>query len=151
MYFEDLSKYNFFFKDSEEINIGWLDSGHDFEKKAPLQEFVEKLKAYKDHTTMQTRGWHQCPFCTDKATSSNEIRVVGKDGKIYASPTLVIHYVEKHNYSPPQEFVDAVLNGPEPGSDEYEEVLLGAKKRLSERILLERAKEKELKHIKKFD
>jgi hypothetical protein len=41
---------------------------------------------------------------------SAEIRVPG-DKATYASPTLIIHYVVKHRYRPPDEFVDAVLRG----------------------------------------
>ncbi|MCX7805518.1 MAG: hypothetical protein N3A38_10060 [Planctomycetota bacterium] len=38
-----------------------------------------------------------------------EIRVLGRDGKIYAAPTLIYHYVVAHKYRPPQEFIDAVM------------------------------------------
>ena len=41
---------------------------------------------------------------------SAEIRVSGKDGIIYAAPTMVYHYVAAHNYLPPDEFIQAVLS-----------------------------------------
>ena len=40
---------------------------------------------------------------------SAEIRVQGKEGKVYAAPTLIYHYVAAHDYDPPQEFVEALL------------------------------------------
>jgi hypothetical protein len=43
------------------------------------------------------------------ALSSTEIRVVGRDGRVYAAPGLVCHYVAAHGYQPPQEFVEAVM------------------------------------------
>jgi hypothetical protein len=46
---------------------------------------------------------------------SAEIRVVGV-GRVYAAPDLIGHYVEAHGYCPPEEFIAAVLGGPEPGS-----------------------------------
>jgi hypothetical protein len=54
---------------------------------------------------------------------SAEIRAFGSDGKIYAAPTLIFHYVAVHHYNPPMEFVRAVLNGPGPKSDEYRALL----------------------------
>ena len=42
------------------------------------------------------------------AHCSAEIRVRGKRCW-YAAPTLVLHYVEKHEYQPPDEFVRAVM------------------------------------------
>jgi hypothetical protein len=80
---------------------------------------------------MQTRGIHVCEFCDfgakpapldqaavnayfqrlklADAVSSAEIRVVGRDGRVYAAPMLVCHYVEVHGYRPPDEFVNAVM------------------------------------------
>jgi hypothetical protein len=40
---------------------------------------------------------------------SAEIRVVGNNGRVYASPMMLVHYVEAHGYLPPQEFIDAVM------------------------------------------
>lgn len=28
---------------------------------------------------------------------------------IYASPTLMYHYIEKHHYLPPQDYIDSVI------------------------------------------
>jgi hypothetical protein len=36
-----------------------------------------------------------------------EIRVPG-EGKAYACPTLIYHYIVKHGYLPPDEFLEAV-------------------------------------------
>ena len=43
---------------------------------------------------------------------SAELRLVGRDGAVYAAPDLVLHYVEHHNYLPPHEFVEAVMLSP---------------------------------------
>jgi hypothetical protein len=42
-------------------------------------------------------------------TGDGEIRVIGADGVTYAAPVLLLHYVVVHKYSPPQQFVEAVL------------------------------------------
>ncbi len=52
---------------------------------------------------------------------SAEIRVV-YEGKTYAAPNMIYHYVVKHHYRPPDEFIQAVLKGSLPGSPEYESV-----------------------------
>ncbi len=51
-----------------------------------------------------------------------EIRVLGEDD-IFAAPTLIYHYVTAHNYRPPEEFIQAVLKGPAPGSPEHRALL----------------------------
>ena len=37
---------------------------------------------------------------------SAEIRVFGQNGKIYAAPNLIYHYMKDCGYLPPQEFLD---------------------------------------------
>jgi hypothetical protein len=51
-----------------------------------------------------------------------EIRVIGKSA-IYAAPTLIYHYVVEHQYKPPDEFIEAVLKGPSPESEEHKTLL----------------------------
>jgi hypothetical protein len=38
---------------------------------------------------------------------------------LFVAPEMVAHYVEKHGYLPPQEFVEAVLAAPLPGTPNY--------------------------------
>lgn len=47
-----------------------------------------------------------------------EIRVIG-DEDIFAAPDLIYHYVADHHYLPPDEFVNAVMHGPQPDSAEF--------------------------------
>ena len=104
---------------NDALNIGWLQLDHPYTKGKAPDGFLEKLSEYKEYRVMQTRGFHGCDFCEKNnrengSLSSNEIRVVSKEGKIYASPMMIIHYVKYHNYLPPQEFIDAVMNGLSP-------------------------------------
>ena len=43
---------------------------------------------------------------------------------IFLAPSMIAHYIDKHNYDPPAEFWQAVLNCPEMGSDSYKQALL---------------------------
>jgi len=51
---------------------------------------------------------------------NSELRIFGSEGIIYACPTMVFHYVKDHLYRPPQAFIDAVLNQPDPKGLEYQ-------------------------------
>ncbi|WP_278263247.1 hypothetical protein [Nocardia sp. AG03] len=46
-----------------------------------------------------------------EALGNGEILVRGAVGECYIAPVMIIHYVLLHNYLPPREFIDAVLNG----------------------------------------
>ncbi|HUS50592.1 MAG TPA: hypothetical protein VMZ91_10535 [Candidatus Paceibacterota bacterium] len=128
-YYEDLSPYNYRAHSKRELNIGWLQKDKEFNTGEVSKEFLEKLRVYNDSkfSIHNTRGFHICEFCKEQISddkikaelSSCEIRVVGSDNKVYASPKMLIHYIESHKYLPPQEFIDAVMNGPIPGSNEY--------------------------------
>jgi hypothetical protein len=48
-----------------------------------------------------------------------EIRVFGDDGKVYAAPNMIYHYVTAHHYKPPDAFVRALRSCPCPPSDQY--------------------------------
>ncbi len=41
------------------------------------------------------------------------------EGVIYVAPSLVAHYVDAHEYQPPQEFMEAVIQCPPMRSMQY--------------------------------
>jgi len=43
------------------------------------------------------------------AVSSKVIRVVGRDGTVFFSPAMICHYITRHGYQPPEDFVRAVM------------------------------------------
>ncbi|WP_444843366.1 DUF7919 family protein [Enhygromyxa salina] len=53
---------------------------------------------------------------------SGQIRVL-HGATWYASPNLIVHYVAEHEYRPPDVFLDAVFNGPQPATQEYADAL----------------------------
>jgi hypothetical protein len=129
VYFADLTPYEYL-KGNEPtvLNIGWLDTGHDFKRGEVPLGFLDRLRSLAEKPANQTRGFHLCPFCKNEsdgtevglhthieqmvkvgAVSSAEIRVCRRDGRSYAAPILICHYIEAHGYQPPQEFIDAVM------------------------------------------
>lgn len=135
MYFADLSPYEYLEEEPATLDVGWLVAEHDFTRGEVADGFIERLRSLENNPVNPTRGFHIFRFCknesvrvskTEKATvatqlecidqmiksgaaSSAEIRVHRKDGRFYAAPVLIRHYVEVNKYQPPQEFVEAVM------------------------------------------
>jgi len=116
------------------LNIGWLDAEHPFPQAEPSAEFVARLWAFCRSPVNTTLGVHECEFCYDDPCmyltieqngekvgfGHAEIWVFGDEGKTYAAPTLIYHYVVRHHYNPPAEYIQAVLTGPLPNTPEYD-------------------------------
>jgi hypothetical protein len=111
MYFPDLSPFRYHGGAYDGIlNVGWLDDEHPFAIGEHSKEFIEALRLLSAKPVRLTRGFHVCPFCSDpRARGSAEIEVSGENGRRYAAPTLIVHYIEDHKYLPPSEFISAVV------------------------------------------
>lgn len=136
--FMDLTTYTYGAADSPKTsaqNIGWLALGMSFPTASPDARFVDRLWRFCKISVGQTRGLHECDLCHSRESGvarhnaeelllgSAEIRVGGIQERLYAAPNLIFHYVVSHNYSPPAEFVHAVLMGPCPPEDGYFDLL----------------------------
>jgi hypothetical protein len=136
--FKDLSDYtyaNSAFGRPPTKAIGWLGFGHEFSTAEPSVELLDLLSEYCSVSIALMRGGHDCEFCpTGTARLArrkgyalllgvSEIRVFSRDGQIYAAPTLIYHYVADHHYKPPNEFLQALREGPQPPSKEYLDML----------------------------
>jgi len=132
VYYTDLTPYDFDNTVLAALNIGWLDNQHDYPKGKLPQEFIERLWLFCNNPVCGTWGYHECELCLHPTfgvdvsyngaklhLGSAEIRVIGKGGTLYAAPDFIFHYVTVHDYLPPQEFIEAVLNGVSPVSPEY--------------------------------
>lgn len=105
MYFPDMTPYRYLGPESGTLNVGWLDAGKEFSTGLCPPGFAAALARVP--LSVHTRGWHDCPFC-GKAQGSAEKRVK-IDGKEFAAPQLIDHYVAAHDYLPPGEFIAAVM------------------------------------------
>lgn len=106
------------------INIGWSINFNASNKTLP-SEFLNNLKQiifkrpvniYKGNDTCKICNNHQDIFIY-----KNEERVLlghyeiwvpsyENDDIIYASPSLIYHYIDFHNYYPPESYIESVLN-----------------------------------------
>lgn len=134
-YFPDLSPYSYHgFRIADNVvNIGWLNNKHTYSQGILQNEFLDKLWEFTRLNLIRMRGFHICNLCSLRHPSplsvlregetlylgTAEIRVFGKNGKIYAAPNMLYHYIKEHLYNPPEEFITAVLCGPAPTSAEY--------------------------------
>jgi hypothetical protein len=142
LYYTDLSPYSYLKERGGPVsadikpalNIGWLDDAHPFQQAEPSPEFVARLWVFCRTPINTMLGFHECTFCNDNPKTylviekdgekvgfgHAEIWIFGPDDKTYAAPTLIYHYVTRHRYAPPAEFVQAVLTGPLPDTPEYD-------------------------------
>jgi hypothetical protein len=121
--FADLTPYLHGAPEPKVLNVGWLDAAYPFRRGETSAEFREALGRLVERPILLHRGFHVCGFCPDDrckadyaSLGNGQIRVFGRNGVWYAAPTMVHHYVVVHQYQPPPEFVDAVLNPAAVGS-----------------------------------
>jgi len=121
-YYPDLSRYHYgeeFYRPGTK-NIGWLSVGHEFDTSEPTDALLDRLWAFCKISVARSRGIHDCEFCPGKSAylgerkgerlllGTSEIRVFHPSGEIFAAPTLIYHYVEVHQYRPPQAFIQSL-------------------------------------------
>jgi hypothetical protein len=123
-HFEDLTPYRFLGNRPAAVNIGWLSLRQPYDKGPVAADLVETLRELAVlNPTNQTRGFHTCEFCEDQKVipqttavwkgqvrklGSAEIWVTSSAGVTYASPDLILHYIESHEYLPPKEYLQAI-------------------------------------------
>lgn len=129
MYIADLQIYEFkiSFKLPQVRTVGWLDEDHSFNKGNVPANFIDKLWQVIetrapdfDLNVNVVRGIHPCNFCGEdifrrqpngKRTmlGISELWIPHQDGW-FAAPSLIVHYVERYQYRPPNAFIDSVLD-----------------------------------------
>lgn len=120
MFAEDLSVYSYDVRKPipSVLMIGWIDERHPFPRGEIGDGALEKLRwLARHHPVNLTRGFHACPFCRAAgsgelprdAISMQEVWIprIGTGG-FFAAPELVVHYIERHGYRPPDVFLAAV-------------------------------------------
>jgi len=126
-YFKDLTIHTYTGSPEPDVlSVGWLSKGSSFQTGGTPDAFQVALNDLcKSEGMNSCIGHHVCEFCPDASwddpyffdMGNGEIRVRDAGGIWYVAPRLVTHYVVDHNYCPPKEFVEAVLNPSEIGKD----------------------------------
>jgi hypothetical protein len=108
------------------LAVGWLDRDRSY-RRASVDETVFARLCELLHDPWQpfvTPGAHDCPFCrftggpaqlnyrdSTVQLGANNLFVSG-DGVLLVAPSLILHYIDAHEYAPPEQFCQAVLNCP---------------------------------------
>lgn len=128
MHYADLSLYSNHLRDELENvrNVGWLKEGQVFPSGAIEPQLVHRLKqafvgiGNFDAEAVLIRGaQHRCEICgaspgmvqvngKEKRLGASEIWLPETQERYFAAPSLVIHYIEDHQYLPPVEFIAAI-------------------------------------------
>jgi hypothetical protein len=108
-------------------NIGWLSVDYVYTRGKTNNNFHEKLFSLCIYGTNLMMGIHYCDFCNKKGTVFEDLRkpqvefnnelinlggsevFVIKDKTVFIAPSMVLHYVLDHEYLPPDEFIDALM------------------------------------------
>ena len=101
---------------SNALNVGWLDAAFPFAQGDVPSQFLRTLQILCDKPVHLHRGFHDCQFCPKVPYTkevirrgNGQIRVEGEGGIVFVAPTMIYHYVSAHQYLPPADFIDAVL------------------------------------------
>lgn len=121
MYFADLKPCKYNMPEPRGLSVGWLDKAHEFSRGSVPVGFAERLIELCKTPAVRHRGFHVCEFCDFEqdptykhhkeagALSASVIRVIGSGGQVYYSPAMICHYITKHGYKPPEDFIRAVM------------------------------------------
>lgn len=130
------------------LAVGWLSSQAEYSRGPVDSDFLQKLLTLlvDPWEPARFRGYHDCEFCRYPGPKTIhhwrdvgphqpigsgcvEIRLGARNlfvpggGVVYAAPSLIAHYLDAHEYCPPEEFCKAVLACPPMGSSDYEHAL----------------------------
>ena len=101
----------------KQVAVGYLNIDEEYQKGPVSQNFINKLRIVWDSGgCAMSLGHHDCEFCINegnyetKATCNSEKTIIDNENHIqYKFPEMIFHYIEKHGYQPPEEFVLFVL------------------------------------------
>ena len=113
--------------------MGWLDRAHTFPKGQVARNFFEALAtlAVDPWQPAVAGGRHACELCVftggpASITVGDPTILIGSsnifvpaDGVVYVAPSLVLHYIDAHEYLPPEPFQRAVMACPPMRSMDY--------------------------------
>jgi hypothetical protein len=108
--------------------IGWLERGRSFPTGSVDQRFLAVLQKHVEGPgrwlAVVSCGVHFCDLGGCPRAGGSQYVIIPSATCLYVAPDLVVHYIADHRYSPPNEFVAAVLACPEQSSDAYVDLLL---------------------------
>jgi len=112
--------YEGVFRGETVLLVGFLSKLHPIPEGQVSREHISVLRKLLRDPILMSWGYHYCDLCgpvgrilrSRRSRAGNgEIRVQAKNGDIFQAPVLILHYIEKHNYLPPESFLNALADG----------------------------------------
>ena len=139
MYQPDLSHLNLstFEQSVQLIAVGWLERGQEYTRGEVESSFVQRLAELLLDPCQPGvfMGRHECSFCRfsggpatfriSEVIPTLQVHVgvsnlwIPADGYLYVCPSLILHYMDAHEYAPPEVFQNAVMDCPPMRSMQY--------------------------------
>jgi hypothetical protein len=147
MFYEDLSSCSYisYFEGAKEKlkAVGWLGIGHPYSQRrtrTPETRFRQLVKLLQSPwEPIYFMGYHDCEFCLEEMRPRGGIGRIECDGYVahfgasnlfvpgencvYVAPSMILHYIDVHDYEPPEVFWATIMNCPEMGSEAYLQAL----------------------------
>ncbi len=117
------------------LTIGWLEKGKNYTKGSnfpfDLRDRIAFLRfAFSEKfPSILFRGYHECSLCKldinhDATLYHSHVNLFVPDEKnVYVIPGRVDHYIEEHNYQIPNEVIKAIMNCPDPRTDDFKNLV----------------------------
>jgi hypothetical protein len=104
--------------------IGWIERGKRFPKGHSASLSVERIHLLREEfgrafPSISFRGLHDCSLCMARLDQSHINLYIPHRGFVFVTPARVDHYIQEHQYLPPESFIEALLNCPSPLSEDY--------------------------------
>jgi hypothetical protein len=118
--------------------VGWLGPRPDFPTGPVPAALLPTLWRYVPYKCEMYMGVHACDFCGEHGHREDGMAVgnaqiwIFHASRAYFVPDMIIHYISKHHYRPPDEFIDAVLHGAQARTHAYHHLLRAIYLRISD-------------------
>ena len=111
--------------------IGWLSRSQPYPTGTRSVAFIEKLQSHVSSASQpfSIMGFHECDLDRSDVSSGSGLHqepvrehrnlFVPTVDCVYIAPAMVLHYVTKHRYRPPDEFIVALEQCPPQGSPDF--------------------------------
>jgi len=105
--------------------VAWLANTEPYRTGPVPTEFLDLLHQHieKAWQPILSGGWHECELCKKgflrQPFCSSSNLFIPSTSVLYFAPVMIEHYIRKHHYQPPQEFIEAVLLSPAQKTPEY--------------------------------
>jgi hypothetical protein len=117
--------------------IGWIEHSKSYPKGNADPLFIRKVNTLRANfrdafPDICFRGLHCCTLCKmagslDVSLDNSHINLfIPLGGLVFVAPGRIDHYLEAHNYLPPESFMRAVMDCPSPLTEEYREKMRAA-------------------------